>query len=344
MQLQTARQREDESPREFADRCRALANEVMCKVGNPAAQRIHRENADLTILASFVAGLSGVVGEVKCLGYVLSSDGISASADKVKAVQVYPVPKNAKDIRAYFGLASFYRRLIPNFAEVAKPLTSLTRKNQPFVWRASQQEAFEGMKDRLCTSPVLAYPNFNLPFILTTDASKLTVAAVLFEVQDGAERPTAYASRQMNTAERNYSATEAEMLTLIWAGKYTYFRSYLYGKRFVVRTDHSVLTYIRNFADNSSCLLRWSLKLSDLEFVFENRPGPKIGHADALSRHVGAFTLAKTLDKESIRRDQTKDDFCIESNPGTISRKCEFFFETRRVSYISAILVASIRS
>ena len=80
------------------------------------------------------------------------------------------------------GLDSFYRRLISNFAEVANPLTSLTSKNQPFVWGPSQQEAFEGMKDRLCTNPVLAYPNFNLPFILTTDASKLAVAAVLSQV------------------------------------------------------------------------------------------------------------------------------------------------------------------
>jgi len=84
---------------------------------------------------------------------------VSACADKVKAVQEYPVPKNANDVRAYVGLATFYRRLIPNFVEVAKSLKSLTRKNQPFVWGPSQQEAFEGMKDRLCTAPVLAYPN-----------------------------------------------------------------------------------------------------------------------------------------------------------------------------------------
>ena len=141
---------------------------------------------------------------VKYLGYVLSSDGVSASADKVKAVKEYPVPKSARDVRAFLGLCSFYRRLVPNFAQVSKPLTTLTRKNQPFLWRAEQQEAFERMKDRLCTAPVLAYPNFDLPFILTTDASKLAVGAVLSQVQDGAERPIAYASRQMNTAERNY--------------------------------------------------------------------------------------------------------------------------------------------
>ena len=226
---------------------------------------------------------------VKYLGYVLSSDGVSASADKVKAVQEYAVLKTAKDVRAYVRLAAFYPRLIPNFAEVAKLLTSLPRKKQSFVWGPSQQEAFEGMKDRLCTAPVLAYPNFNLLFNLTTDASKLAVAAILSLVQDGAERTIAYASRQMNTAERNYSATETEMLALVWAAKY--FRCYLYGKRFVVRTDHSALSYVRNFADNNCRLLRWSLKLSELDFVVEHRPGPKIGHADTRSRHVDLQTL-----------------------------------------------------
>ena len=135
----------------------------------------------------------------------------------------------------------------------------------------------------------------------------------------------------MNTAESNYSAAETEILALLWAARY--FCCYLYGKRFVVRTGHSALSYMRNFADNNSRLLRWSLKLSELDFVVEHRPGSKIGHADALSRHVGAVTLANTLDKESIRREQDKDDFCIERNPGTISRKCEFFRDNEGVIY-----------
>ena len=104
---------------------------------------------------------------------------------------------------------------MPNFAEIAKLLTSLTRKNQGFVWGPSQQEAFERMKDKLCTTPVLAYPNFKLPFILTFDASKLAVGAVLSQVQDGAERPIAYASRQLNTAEQSYWARELELLALV---------------------------------------------------------------------------------------------------------------------------------
>jgi len=121
------------------------------------------------------------------------------------------------------------------------------------------------------------------------------------------------------------------MLALVWAAKY--FRCYLYGKRFVVRTDHSALTYLRNFADNNSRLLRLSLKLSELDFVVEHSAGSKIGHADALSRHVGTVALASSLGKDSIRREQSRDDFCVKTNPGTISRKREFFREDEGVIY-----------
>ena len=149
------------------------------------------------------------------LGFVLSENGVSPSTDKVKAVRGYPTPTNVREVRLFFGLASFYRRLVPNFAQIAKPLKTLTRKDQKFEWGPSQKEAFEGLKDKLCTTPVLTYPNFELPFILTTDASKLAVAAVLSQVQDGVERPKAHASRQMSRTEQAYSASELEMLALV---------------------------------------------------------------------------------------------------------------------------------
>jgi hypothetical protein len=189
--------------------------------------------------------------------------------------------KNAKDVRAFLGLASFYRRLVPNFAEIVKSLTTLTRKDQKFMWGPSQQEAFEEMKHKLCNTPVLAYPNFELPFILATDVSKTAVAAILSQVQDSHKRPIAYASRQINRVQQAYSTSEAEMLALVWATKY--FCCYLNGRPFLVRTDHSALSYLRKFADNNSRLMRWSLKLSRLDFVVKHRPGAKIPHVDALS-------------------------------------------------------------
>jgi hypothetical protein len=109
---------------------------------------------------------------------VLSEKGVSASPDKVQAVRNYSTPKGVKDVRSFLGLASFYRRLAQDFATIDKPLTEFT-KDRPFSWGSSQQKAFESMKDKLCTTTVLAYPNLELPFILTTDASKIAVAAIL---------------------------------------------------------------------------------------------------------------------------------------------------------------------
>jgi len=132
--------------------------------------------------------------DVRYLGYVLSEKGVSASPD-VTAVRQYPVPKNVKDVMAFLGLASFDRKLVPNFAEMAKPLTALSRKDRQFTLGPQQQQTFQSMKRRLCTTPVLAYPNFEVPFILTTDASKVAIAAILLQVQEGKGRQIAYARR-----------------------------------------------------------------------------------------------------------------------------------------------------
>jgi len=209
--------------------------------------------------------------QVKYVGYALPGNGVSASADKVEAVKNYPTPKNVRDVRAFLGLAGFCRRLVPDFAALAKPLTSLIQKDQEFIWGPSQLQAFEGLKYKLCQTPVLAYPDFSQPFILKTDARKIAVAAVLSQVQEGIERPIAYASRQRNKPEMSYLVLEAEMLALVWAAKH--FRCYLYGRKFVVRTDHAALTYLKNFVDQNARLTRWSLKLCELDFTVEHRAG-----------------------------------------------------------------------
>jgi len=263
---------------------------------------------------------------VQYLGFVLSENGFS-----VKAVREYPTPTNVTEVRAFWGLASFYRRLVPNFAQIAKPLTTLTRKDQKFEWGPSQREAFEGLNDKLCTTPVLAYPNFELPFTLTTDASKLAVAAILSQVQGGVEGPIAYASRQMNKMEQAYSASESEMLALLWAKKY--FPCYLHGKKFLVRTDHSALSYLRKFSDNNSRLMRWSFELSELNFIVEHKPGSKISHEDFLSRHVGVVMHEDSLDKERILCEQQKDEFCTKQELGTYSSKRQFFLDEEGVMY-----------
>jgi hypothetical protein len=154
------------------------------------------------------------------LGFTLSDKGISTSQEKFRAVRNYPKPTNIQDVRAFLGLASFYRKLLPKFMEIAKPLTNLTRKDQSFDFGSSQQIAFDTLKERLCNLPVLAYPDFKVPFILTTDASKTAIGVVLSQVQGCWERLIAYASCQLNTPERIYTTSEAEMLALVWAIRY----------------------------------------------------------------------------------------------------------------------------
>ena len=144
-------------------------------------------------------------------------------------------------------------------------------------------------------------------------------------MQDGVERPIAYASRQLNSAEQAYTASEIEMLALVWATKY--FRCYLHGTKFIVTTDHSALTYLRNFADHNSRLLRWNLRLSELDFVVEHRPGTKIAHVHVLSRHVGTVTVNNSLDKVNILQEQKKDAFCTKQTTGSYSSNSDFFLD-----------------
>jgi hypothetical protein len=132
---------------------------------------------------------------VEYLGHICTPEGVKLDPRKIKAIEEYPVPQTVRDIRAFIGLAGYYRRHVPNFAEFAKPLTQLTKKEIPFVWTAEYQKAFEELKKVLNTEPVLTYPDFSQPFIVACDASTKAIGAVLSQVRDGEERPIAYCSR-----------------------------------------------------------------------------------------------------------------------------------------------------
>ena len=124
----------------------------------------------------------------------------------MKAVQNFPLPQSVKNVRSFLGLESFYRRVVPHFADIAKPLTQLTKKDK--IWDRNQecQESFDELKSKLSNTPVLAFPDFKVQFILTTDALTVGLGVVLSQVQEGIERPISFASRQLNEAESSYSA------------------------------------------------------------------------------------------------------------------------------------------
>ena len=224
--------------------------------------------------------------QVIYLGHVISSSGISPDPSKTQKVRDYPEPTDVKKVRQFLGLASYYRRFIPDFAKIANPLHSLTKKGKVFQWSVKCQEAFDLLKQKLISAPVLSYPKFGPEeeFIVETDASILGIGAVLAQKQqDGHVHPVAYASRTLNPHEQNYAITELETLALVWALKQ--FRPYILGHHCTVFTDHSACSSLLKSPHPSAKLARWAMSIQDLDLDIKYRSGKSNVNADALSRN-----------------------------------------------------------
>lgn len=212
------------------------------------------------------------------LGFIISSDGLCPDPKKTEAISNYPTPLNVKETKSFLGLASYYRRFIPNFSDIAYPLTTLTKKDEPFLWTSMCQDSFDNLKEKLCSQPILTFPDFNETFTLTTDASDYAIGAVLSQN----DRVVSYGSRVLNKAERNYSTIEKEALAIYFFCKK--YRAYLLGREFVIITDHKPLQWIYSIKDPSSRILRWRLALAEYSFKVEYKKGSLNSNADALSR------------------------------------------------------------
>lgn len=219
--------------------------------------------------------------EILYLGHVVSGDGILPDPAKIEIVKSYPVPQNLDETRRFVAFANYYRRFIPQFAQITHPLNNLCRKNVPFIWDNNCQISFEKLKNIMSSPPVLQYPDFseNSQFTLHTDASSYALGAVL---SNSNGKPVAYASRSLNKGEINYPTVEKELLAIVWAVKH--FRPYLYGRTFKVLTDHRPLLYLFNMRDPSSRLIKFRLTLEEYDFSVEYIKGPDNSAADALSR------------------------------------------------------------
>lgn len=131
------------------------------------------------------------------LGHIVSHDGIQCNSEKISAVCDWPTPTSVTEIRSFIGIASYYRRFIENFSNVAYPLTRLTQKDRKFEWSEDCEKALNSLKHLLTTAPILSYPSTNDMFILDTDASAYGVGAVLSQLQDGKEVVIAYGSKTL---------------------------------------------------------------------------------------------------------------------------------------------------
>ena len=187
-----------------------------------------------------------------------------------------------KEVRSFLGLASYYRRFIQGFARIAVPLTQLLKKDTPWQWNESQEEAFVTLKKALTHYPILRAPDFSLPFIIQTDWSKEAIGAILCQQHPEGEAVVAYASRRNSPSEQNYAPVEGECLAARWGIEY--FRPYVYGRHFTLQTDQRALTWLMNTSGLHGHLLRWSLRLQHYDFSIEYRAGKKNANVDALSR------------------------------------------------------------
>ena len=221
---------------------------------------------------------------VDFLGFVVSSKGISPDSSKIEVVKSFPVPKSVKEVRSFLGLCNYYRRFVEGFSKIASPLNRLTRKDVVFAWTPECQSAFQTLKNRLCSPPILAYPDFNLPFHLFTDASHSALGYILGQIVDGKEHVIAYGGRELSSAETRYSTTEREALAVVDGIKK--YEPYLSGKKFFVHTDHGSLSWLMRVKDPTGRLARWALRLQQYDFEIIHRPGVANGNADALSRRV----------------------------------------------------------
>lgn len=219
--------------------------------------------------------------EVIYLGHKLTEQGVKPDERKIECVKTFPTPLNVKAIKSFLGLTGYYRNFIHDYSKIAKPITNLLRKNVEFNWTLECQTAFDKLKNILCSEPILQYPDFEHPFSITCDASDYAVGSVLSQEITN-DLPIAYASRTLNKAEINYTTTEKELVAIMFGVKQ--FRPYLYGRKFIIITDHKPLTWLFSVKDPGSRLLRWRIKLDEFDYEIRYKSGKTNLNADALSR------------------------------------------------------------
>jgi hypothetical protein len=238
------------------------------------------------------------IKEVPFLGHVVSPEGIAVDPGKVKVVWEWKPPTSVSEVRSFLGLAGYYRRFIPNFSKIAKPITELLKKGYKYVWSEACDEAFKHLKKLLTTSPVLAQPDTTKPFNVYCDASGTGLGSAL--MQEG--RVISYSLRQLRRHEEYYPTHDLELAAVVmvlWT-----WRHYLLGNVIHIYTDHKSLKYIFTQPDLNMRQRRGLELIKDYELEVHYHPGKANVVADVLSRkaHCNYLPAISLTGKESSTR------------------------------------------
>ena len=220
--------------------------------------------------------------EVEFLGHKVGLGKVEPRYKTVQALIEFPRPSDVKQVRSFLGLAGYYRRFLPHFADISTSLTNLLRKGVKFCWTTEAEIAFLDLKSRLASRPILRPPNFTLPFAMAVDASDVAIGANLFQVIDNVEHPICYFSKRLDCHQQRYSTIEKEALALVLSARN--FSVYFGSQPVTVYTDHSPLQFIQRMANYNNKLLRWAIELQQYNFHIVHRPGKQNLIPDILSR------------------------------------------------------------
>jgi len=225
---------------------------------------------------------------VQYLGHRIDAQGVHTTPDKIAAIQEAPTPQNVKQLRSFLGLVQYYGKFIANMSSLLHPMYQLLKANVKWKWDNQCNKAFKEAKQKLMEAPVLAHYDPSCPLKLAADASAYGIGAVLSHCyKDGSERPIAFTSRTLTSAEKNYAQIDKEALALIYGVQK--FHVYLYGRKFILVTDHKPLVSLLGPTKGipltaAARLQRWALLLAGYQYDIQFKPTQKHGNADGLSR------------------------------------------------------------
>jgi hypothetical protein len=248
------------------------------------------------------------------LGYVVTAQGIEMDEEKVKAIRDWPTPKSVSGVRSFHGLASFYRRFVNDFSTIVAPLTEIVKKSVGFKWNDEQDEAFNLLKDKLCSVPVLALPDFTRAFEVECDALGIGIGVVLMQDRGA----IAYFSEKLNGAALNYPTYDNKLYALVRTLET--WQHYLWPKEFVIHSDHESLKHLKGQGKLSRRHAKWVKFIEIFPYVIKYKQGEENIVADALSRR---YVLLSTLDARFLGFEHIKELYKDDSDFANVYIACE---------------------